>query len=206
MPVNSQDRARGAHTGLRGMREAMRESADVLKSAAAAHDDQGDVDLPRAHRIQDLQADVFRLMEARQEAVRHGDENFYRVLDLQDVVRDLQVEVRDLQIEVRDIQFEVRDRDVKIDSLTCEVGAGHTREAGQQARHEAIARARDAELAQWQAYAAGLRGVVKDMLSSDSWKLTWVMRAVSATLRRRRSTDPALPNAPTSTGIGHDDG
>lgn len=192
MHVDEHDPARVAHAGLRGMREAMRESADVLKSAAAAHDDHGDVDLPWAHRIQDLQAEVFRLMEARQEAVRHGDENFYRVLDLQDVVRDLQVEVWD--------------RDVKIDSLTCEVGAGHTREAVQQARYESIIRARDAELAQWQAYAAGLRGVVEDMLSSDSWKLTWVMRAVSATLRRRRSTDPALPNAPTSPGIGHDDG
>lgn len=199
MHVDEHDPARGAHTGLRGMREAMRESADVLKSAAAAHDDHADVDLPQVHRNQDLQAELFRLMEARQEAVRHGDENFYRVLDLQD-------EVRDLRDEVRVLRGGVRDRDVRIDFPTCHVDAGHTREAVQQARHEAIARARDAELAQWQSYAAGLRGVVGDMLSSNSWKLTWVMRAVSATLRRRKSTDPALPVAPTSPGIGHDDG
>lgn len=210
---------RGEATGLRSMREAMRESADVLKCAALAHDDHTDGDLSVLYRIQDLQAEAFRLRESLQDAVRHGDENFYRLLDLQDEVRGLQEEVRGLQEEVLQPRWSRSrstwaaparsrrgDPDARIDSLACELDAAHARDAAQQARHEAISRARSAELAQWQAYAGGLRGVVGDMLSSDSWRFTWVLRALSATLRRRKSTGPALPDPPPPASIGHDGG
>ena len=189
MHGDQHDAARGEATGLRGMREAMRESADVLKCAAIAHDDHTDVDLSGLSRNQDLQAAAFRLREALQDAIRHGDENFYRLLDVQEEVRSsqeevrglqeevrgsqeevrsLQEEVRSSQEEVRGLREEVRDRDARIDSLACELDAAHARDAAQQARHEAISRARSAELAQWQACDTGSQVTAEHFLQQRS--------------------------------------
>ena len=239
MLVNLHDRARGAHTGLRNMRESMRESADLLKNATASLEGPVDSGSPSLQHIQDLQAEVFRLRHALQSSESQSDMNFYRLLDLQEEgsaqreqirglqvelldlqgegsaqqeqIRGLQVELLDLQgegsalrEEVRGLQVELQNRVATINALSSDLEDSLARESDEKSRHQSMALSLGAELAQWQAYAADLNLVLGDMMSSRSWRLTWVLRALSATLRGRKSTGPDLPEAPIPRGNSHD--
>ena len=104
MLVNLHDRARGAHTGLRNMRESMRESADLLKNATASLEGPVDSGSPSLQHIQDLQAEVFRLRHALQSSESQSDMNFYRLLDLQGEGSAQQEQIRGLQVELHDLQ------------------------------------------------------------------------------------------------------
>ena len=210
---------RGRHaTNLRNMREAMRESADLLINATTSHEGPADEATPSLQHSQDLQAEVFRLRCALQSSKSQSDMNFYRLLDLQEEgaaqgeqIRGLQVELLDLQgegsalrEEVRGLQVELQNRVATINALSSDLEDSLARESDEKSRHQSMALSLGAELAQWQAYAADLNLVLGDMMSSHSWRLTWALRVLSATLRGRKSTGADLPEAPIPRGNSHD--
>ena len=197
MLVNLHDRARGAHTGLRNMRESMRESADLLKNATASLEGPVDSGSPSLQHIQDLQAEVFRLRHALQISESQSDMNFYRLLDLQEEGSAQGEQIRGLQVELQN-------RVAAINALSSDLEDSLARESDEKSRHQSMALSLGAELAQWQAYAADLNLVLGDMMSSHSWRLTWALRVLSATLRGRKSTGPDLPEAPIPRGNSHD--